>query len=84
MSKTLVAPLAAHALARPSHPWQQGTGVVGGWLASFVAARERKAAQVVLRHLVEHIPHAADADRTRLEALAASLRRSLPYGRHQS
>jgi hypothetical protein len=77
MNRTLVAPFAAHDLARPSRTPQQETGVVRRWLARFVAARERTAAERVLRRLAEHIPHASDAERSGLEALADDLRRRL-------
>jgi hypothetical protein len=77
MTTTLLAPLAAHAFARPSRTSQRKTGVFRRWLASWVAARERAAAELAVRRLVGRIPHTSDADRTRLEILADTLRRSL-------
>ncbi len=76
MNRTLVAPLAAHDLAASTRA-SQATGVFRRWLASFAAARERKAATEVLGRLAGHIPRTSGSERTRLEALADDLRRRL-------
>jgi hypothetical protein len=76
MNRTLAAPFGAPALARPTRTSQK-VGVFRRWFAGIAAARERQAAEVVLRRLVEHIPHASASERSRLEALADDLRRRL-------
>jgi hypothetical protein len=47
------------------------------WLAAFIAARMRRAAIEVLRHLDDHIPYASGEERASLVARAEALRRSL-------
>lgn len=47
------------------------------WLAAFTAARLRRAATGVLRHLDDRIPYASGEERAGLVARAEALRRSL-------
>lgn len=53
------------------------TGVMQRWLARLIAARERRAAIQVLRHLDDRIPHATEPYRAHMVAVAEGLRRAL-------
>jgi hypothetical protein len=77
MTRTLHAPEAAHAFARPFHDARPRIGLFQRWLAGFIAARERKAARMVLARLEDHMARAGEADRADLQAIADRLRRSL-------
>jgi hypothetical protein len=76
---TLLPPAAsgAAALGSPSPVLAHIREAYARWLAAFAAARLRRAATEVLRHLDDRIPYASGEERASLAARAEALRRTL-------